>query len=179
MTARKIFSIITIVLLALLIANMFLPVYDGSGYWSDYSTNLWDSLSTTMDVVHIILFVVGILACILQLCNVFKDFSLAYLPLGFSLFESINIISSYLEADNISDYMSLGVGAYTGLLLTLSALVLVFVSQFLKNEPKRRPNYGYGNGNNNRPMGFDPRTGAPMYGQQSGFDPRTGAPIYR
>ncbi len=175
MSLRKIFALITMILLVLLIVNLFLPLVD-----SEYeSISLWDAYSSReADLTNFLILgqlIFGIVICILMICNVLKDYKYSLFSVGFIL---INYIDFYINLnDYIKDYLSFGF--YLGIICSIVTMVMVFVGNALSNEKKAKPMM-YGQNYGSAPVvGYDPNTGAPIYARPAGFDPNTGAPVYR
>lgn len=175
MSLRKIFALLTMILLILLIVNMFLPLFD---IGTD-SISFWDYLDQNNasfgDFLVLGELIFGIVICILVLCNVLKDYKYALFSIGY-LF-TYHIVLFLSLGSNQREYLS--VGYYLGFICSIAAFVLTFVGNALSNEKKAKLMM-YGQNYNSAPViGYDPNTGAPVYAKPYGYDPNTGAPIYR
>ena len=177
MSARKIFSIIGIVISALLIVCLFLPFlnlgeYGGTYSWWEY---LDRSKATATSIIIIIELLIAILAYILQLTNVSKDSKLAFLGLGYFFTYHLSL---FFTALNNEAFNELAFGYWFGFILSLTAIVITIIAIFVSNEskPKYRGYYPQ------QPIGYDPKTGQPIFSapqQIVGYDPHTGEPIYK
>ncbi len=174
MTKRKVFTIIQLVLLCYLIGNMFLP-FINNGY---DSVSLWEYFETlgthSLQIVVLIEILIGILACILQLCGAIKDSKLVYFALGYYFTYHLGIFITAVENEAL-EYTEFGL--WIGLFVSAAVLILVLIGNLLSNEHKekvRAPRVSEGR----KPIGFDPKTGEPVYAKPTGFDPKTGEPVY-
>jgi len=177
MSARKILSIIGIVISALLIVCLFLPFFDLGDYGGSYS--LWEYLDRSKagatSIIIIIELLIAILAYILQLTNVSKDSKLAFLGLGYYFTYHLSLFFTALNNEALNE---LTFGYWIGFILSLIALVITIIAIFVSNESKPK----YGGYYQQQPMSFDPRTGKPIYSapkQIVGYNPNTGEPIYK
>lgn len=175
MSLRKIFALITMVILIVLIVNMFLPMLEAGSN----SISFWDFLDQNGAEVGDFLIlgelIFGIVICILMVCNVLKDYKYSLFSIGYIMSYSIVLYTSIGDADR--DYLAYGF--YLGIICSFVAMILIIVGNSLSNESKAKP-MTYGQNYNNAPVsGYDPNTGAPIYSRPSGYDPNTGAPIYR
>ena len=176
MSLRKIFALITMILLVLLIVNMFLPFLEAGRE----SISFWDYLDQNGAQVGCFLvlgeLIFGIVICILTICNVLKDYKYSLFSIGYIMTYSVVLFSSL--GDYQREYLS--ISFYLGILCSFVAMILVFVGNALSNEKKQNNTMMYGQNYGSLPVaGYDPNTGAPIYAKPAGFDPNTGAPIYR
>ena len=173
MSIRKVFNIITMVLIVYLFINLFIPLI-GNG---QYSYSLWEYAeqlrSTALRVILIVELVLALLVCILQLAGALKDYKAAYLFIGYYFTYHLTMIFNFIESDAL-DYVQ--VGLWLGLIVSLLAIIMIFIGNMLSNDSKPKINYSTGN---TAPIsGYDPQTGKPIYAKPKGFDPQTGKPIY-
>ena len=171
MTTRKIFTIIVMILLIFMFANMFIPLL-GNEY---ISYSLWSYLESlgdeTLRIIIIIEIVAAVAVCALQLFGVLKDAKFAYFTIGYYLTFFLDLLFTMMN----NDTMELAqIGFWLGLISSVAALVLLIIGSFVSNEKKRKVYYNQGN-----IIGYDPKTGAPQYEQPAGVDPLTGMPIYK
>ncbi len=173
MTARKVFSIIIMVLLVYLFANMFIPAYSG---YTDVS--LWDYFGeeSVGKIILIVELVLGILVCTLQLCGVLKDSKGVYLSVGY-LFTFY--LSDFFTAIKYERMDILAVGFWLGFIVSVLVVLLTFIGNLLSNEVKKRvPATPQRKGPEPKITGYDPKTGEPIYATPIGYDPKTGEPVY-
>lgn len=174
MSARKVFSLIGIILSVLLIVCLFLPFLNA--YGETYS--LWEYLDKShagiTGIIIIVELVIAMIAYILQLSGVSKDAKLAYLGLGYYFTYHLSLFTSALSNEAFSE---LSFGFWIGLILSLVTVILTFIGSFVNNDSKPRMN-SYSGGNSAPISGYDPETGKPIYAKPKGFDPQTGKPIY-
>lgn len=176
MSLRKIFALITMIILVLLIINMFLPMLEAGRE----SISFWDYLDQSgAEVGNFFVLgelVFGVVICILMICNVLKDYKYSLFSVGYIMTYSVVLFSSISEYER--EYLS--IGFYLGIIGSFVAMILVFVGNALSNEKKQNNTMMYGQNYGSLPVaGYDPNTGAPIYAKPAGFDPNTGAPIYR
>lgn len=173
MTARKVFSLIGLILSVLLIVCLFLPFYDyGVGTYS-----LWEYLdkarASGTRIIILIELIIASLTFLLQLVGVFKDSKLAYLGLGYYFTYHLSLFFSALGNEAFSD---LAWGYWIGLVLSTVTVIITIIGNCVSNDKKQ----GYGS--YAQPVGFDPKTGKPIYEEEKkivGYDPQTGKPIYK
>lgn len=182
MSRRKIFSISEIIIFIFLFINIFLPFmgddYESLSLW-DYSEIAYDGGDLAFKIILIGELVIGIIICTLQVLGVLKDFKSAYFSLGyyftFYLFMLFNLVGN-----ETFDYARLGM--FIGIILSLIGIAVVGVGNFMSNETNPKM---YGNSQKgNPPIGYDPKTGRPIYAsvinnQPVGYDQNLGRPIYR
>lgn len=176
MSLRKIFALITMILLVLLIVNMFLPFLEAGresiSFW-DYLDQMDSGICNFLVLGELIF---GVVICILMICNVLKDYKYSLFSVGFILTFNILLLSSMGEYQR--EYLS--ISFYLSIICSLVTMILVFVGNALSNEKKQNNTMMYGQNYGSLPVaGYDPNTGAPIYAKPAGFDPNTGAPIYR
>ena len=177
MTARKVFSIVVMVLLVYLLVNMFLPLL-GSSY-SEIS--LWEYFENQNDdplkFIVIIELVAAMLVCLLQIVGVLQDAKFAYFTIGYQVTLYVDLFFNLLDKE-VLDYAK--VGFWAGLIVSFLALIMLIIGSLVNNKKKARPQYS----NVGAISGYDPKTGAPIYakpekkGEITGYDPKTGEPIY-
>ncbi len=176
MSKRKVFTIIQMVLLGCLIGNMFLP-FLGSGS----SISMWEYLEELeaigtygLQIILLIELLLGILACILQLCGAIKDSKFVYFSAGY-YFTSLLSIFIYAVDNERLEYTEFGL--WIGLFVSAILIILVLIGNLLSNEHKESV-YAKKVNDDRKPIGYDPKTGEPVYAKPTGFDPKTGEPVY-
>ena len=182
MSRRKIFSIIEIIIFIFLFINIFLPLigdeYETLSLW-DYSKLAYGGGDGAFKIILIGELVIGIIICALQVVGVLKDFKPAYFSLGYYftyyLFMLFNLVGNEI-------FESARLGIFTGIIISLIGIAIVGVGNFMSNETNPKM---YGNSQKgNPPIGYDPKTGKPIYAptvnnQPIGYDQNSGRPIYR
>jgi hypothetical protein len=108
-----------------------------------------------------------------------------YISISFGL-ESVDFVSLLRNFAPVDEAPMVEV---IGLILLLINIVLAWVAVLVVKDSQTNNSItnqfgGTTNMSNQQPIGYDPQTGAPIYGQPAqpqpaGFDPRTGAPIYQ
>lgn len=181
MSKRKVFSLIGLIMMVLLIVSLYLP-FMGDG---DVSYSLWKMMDLKdmmyLNIIMLIELILAALVFLLQLCGAFQDTKLALFSLGYFFTELFGTAIGMIKNET---FKYLSVGFYLGFIISVVAIVFVIVGSKLSNEAKPKY-YGYqGYGPQPQPMGFDPKTGQPIYGQPEpkqpiGYDPNTGEPIYK
>lgn len=174
MSKRKVFTIIQLVLLAYLIGNMFLPFIA----YGDSSISLWEYIenlgTNAIQIILLIELLLGVLACILQLCGAIKDSKFVYFSVGYYFTYHLSIFITAMEND-VLDYTKAGL--WLGLIVSVILILLVFIGNLLSNEHKERV-YAVKEKDDRKPIGYDPKTGEPVYAKPTGYDPKTGEPVY-
>ena len=173
MTARKVFSLIGLILSVLLIVCLFLPFYNyGGGTFS-----LWEYLdkarASGTRIIILVELIFAAVAFLLQLVGAFKDSKLAYLGLGYYFTYHLSLFFSAL---NNEAFKELAWGYWIGMILSLITVIIAIIGNCVSNE-KKQGYVSYA-----QPVGFDPQTGKPIYEEQKqivGYDPQTGKPIYK
>lgn len=188
MTGKKVCCTITLIMLCLLTINFFLPIMsDGEISISFFDiinefnrVGQADSVFSFMVIFYLIVYfsflALGIVNCILCLCNVTKDYKYALSSISIPLLVYFVLFASLITGGG--KYMS--IGAILGIILPVASLVLIFVGNALGNKSNSNnyPN-NYVNNLPNTPIkGYDPRTGRPIYATFKGYNPRTGEPIF-
>lgn len=165
MSRRKILSIVCIPLLALFIICLFIPfISDGStslSFWEIMDKD--DQMQT--NIIIIIELLLAVLLFILQICGALKDAKFAYFPIGYLLTNFVNVFISMIKREYFK-YLSFGF--WFGFIILIAILVLMIISNFSSNESKSKQ----------EPIGYDPKTGKPIYARIKSYDPNTGKPIY-
>ena len=172
MTARKVFSIIAIVLLVTMLVNMFIPLVG-----NDYVTySLWEYLENMNDeplrIIILIEIIIAILVCVLQICGALKDAKFAYFTVGYYFTFFLDLLFSMISNDTMGIAK---IGFWLGFITSLIAIVVLIIGGFVSNEKKHRVKTYY---NQSNITGYDPNTGEPIYAKPTGYDPNTGKPIY-
>lgn len=155
MNARKIMSLICMIIALLLIGNLFLPfISDGDINWS-----FWKYLDNNGGIEVAIIVLIGLIIiavdCLLHLCGAIKAARFAYFPLGYySIYHLVVLIN--LAKNNLAKYLS--IGFYLGFIFSIVILVLLFVSSLLErngnaSSPRKAPQL----------VGYNPQTGEPIY----------------
>lgn len=159
MSVRKIFSIIISVLAVYLFINMFIPYYGSS--WASY--NMWE-FSTSFSIMLLICLIGVVVVYLLSLFGILKEKWVSYVNYAVGFVAVFHI--GYLF--HVIDYTQVGV--WLGTLASIAMLVLSVLWYFMSDEAL---------GGTKAPIvGYDAKTGKPIYAKQKGFDPRTGKPIY-
>ena len=180
MTARKVFNVITMILIVYLFINLFIPFIGDS----NVSFSLWEYLSeqlnsTTVRVLLIVELIFALLVCVLQICGAIKDYKGAYLFVGYYFGYHIAMVFQFIESE-IIDYAKIGL--WLGLIMSILTVVSIFIGNLLNNEPKHKEKVVNDN-DEKKITGYDPKTGKPIYEKEeekkiTGYDPKTGKPIY-
>ena len=174
MTGRKVISIIGMVLMLFLIGNLFLPFISGGGesysFW-EYLDNQ-DMLEVAIAVIFLLTF--GFLTFLCQLCGLIDQCKFVYFPLGYYVMYHVVLLINAIGKDMVS---YLDIAFWLGLCIGIILVILVFISGFIKNTKKVK----------RVPIGFDPKTGKPIYEEVKTetkkkvpvrYDTKTGEPIY-
>ena len=154
MTQRKVFSIIGMVLMVFLIVNMFIPFISDANHsynMFEYFENVPGRLQ--ISIILIVELVFALLAFLLQLCGLLQHSKFAYFPLGFYL---TSLVSETIEMFDRDWFSFVDIGYWLAVGIGILALVLVFVSGFLKNEKKEKKVKRV-------PIRYDAKTGEPIY----------------
>ena len=171
MTTRKLFCIITMAIIAFLFINFFfIPIIGKSGE----SYSLWEYAglqnANSLRAVMIIELSLALVVCILQLCGVIRGYRLVYFFIGYYFTYHMTMILNFMEQD-VLDYAEIGL--WLGFIFSLAAFIMILIGNLCSNKSSSK-NYGGG-----APVvGYDPKTGKPIYGKPVGFDPQTGEPIF-
>lgn len=168
MSLRKIFALITMIILVLLIINMFLPMLEAGRE----SISFWDYLDQSgAEVGNFFVLgelVFGVVICILMICNVLKDYKYALSSIPIPLLIYILLFVSYLITGG--EYIS--IGCILGPILSIASLVLIFVGNGIGNKSNTNDTFGA------QIKGYDPMTGKPIYATFKGYNTQTGEPIF-
>ena len=172
MTKRKAMSIVGLSLMALLIVCLFLPfISDG-----DYTMSLWKLMDQNdrieVDIILLITLIIAMLVFVLQLCGALKDAKFAYFTLGYYFLNFIDVFITMIKKDG---FKYLSIGFYFGLIISIISIIVVAIGGFLSNDKSGKKEY-------NQPIGYDPKTGKPIYEESKKivrYDPQTGEPIYK
>jgi hypothetical protein len=172
MTTRKIFNIITMGLIVFLFFNMFfIPIItNGIKHYS-----LWEyageNNANSLRAILIIELALALVVCILQLCNAIRGYRLVYFFIGYYFTYHLTMILNFMERE-VLDYSDIGL--WLGCIFSFITFIMVLVGNLCSN---KRSSPGMMSGG--APVvGYDPKTGKPIYGKPKGFDPQTGEPIY-
>ena len=183
MSGRKVCCIITLIMLCLLVVNFFLPLAsDGEISISFYDILVrpdygeGSSIIIFPVLIYFSFLILGIVNCILCLCNVTKDYKYALSSISIPLLIYILLFVSYLVTGG--EYIS--IGCILGPILSIASLVLIFVGNGIGN--KNNTNNALNNYQNNnfgaQIKGYDPMTGKPIYATFKGYNTQTGEPIF-
>ena len=174
MSKRNVFTIIQLVLLAYLIGNMVLPFI--SNYGSEVS--FWEALelegTSSLQIIVLIELILGMLAGVLQLCGAIKDSKFIYFSVGYYFVFNLQFFIVGIRNDLLDQ---LKVGLWLGLIVSVILILLVLIGNLLSNEHKERV-YVAKEKDDRKPIGYDPKTGEPVYAKPTGYDPKTGEPVY-
>ena len=156
MSRRKMFSLITAGVLLFLLINLFIPIIGDS----TKSISLWSNVSTAFKVLIVLELLAGVGVCILQFFNILLDYKFAYFPLGFYLTYYLVTLFQFMDSKQLEFSKA---GLWLGILFAIGGLVTTVVGNFMGNEanPKMFKNSG------NQPIGYDPKTGRPIYMQNN------------
>lgn len=150
MTARKVFSIIGLVISLFLIGNLFIPFY-GSSY---QSMNFWEINEQTFrgnsfNIVFLIVIIFAALIYVLQLCGVLKSTRFALFPIGFYL----AIITVYFCLFANTESMEFSKASFwLGFIFGIVLLIITVIGNCLSNEKKQAAPV----------VSYDPQTGQPI-----------------
>ena len=183
MSRRKMFSIMMIIILLVLFINIFLP-FAGDDY---ESFSLWDFLDwednynggLVLKILIVGELIIAMLVCTLQLLGVLDDFKFVYFTLGYYFTYYLGSLFSFMSED--LTYVA-GLGMWLGIIFSSIGIVIAIMGNRMNNvtNPKM-----YGDSDGNAPIGFDPKTGRPMYAQPvkggypAGYDRNMEGPYYR
>ena len=168
MSIRKVFSIIISSLALYLFINMFLPFNGFINKFNDFAIidgNTW-GFSVAFSIFLLISIIAVITIYLLNLFGVLKEkwVSLANYFTGFIFF--FHVSSLFLLIDGPK------VGLFLGLVASLGMFVLSILWNFVSDKPAAKK------ASNGKIVGYDPKTGLPVYAKPKGFNPQTGEPIY-
>ena len=188
MSKKRLFCIITAVLLMFMLINLFIPMIGNSSV----SYSLWgyaDANNTSsLGIVILLELIAGIVICGLSFMGILKDYKFVYFPVGYYLTYFLIQIFSCMEADSM-DYVRIGM--WLGVLASLAALVLTIIGNNFASDVAGTSMYrnnrggynnggynGYNNGYNNN-MGYNQNNGGPYYNQNQPYNQNMGPPMYR
>ncbi len=173
------FSIMMIILLLVLFINIFLP-FAGDDY---ESFSLWDFLDWednynggfVLKILIISELIIAMLVCTLQLVGVLKDFKFVYFTLGYLFTYYLGSLFSFMSED--LTYVA-GLGMWLGIIFSSIGIVIAIIGNRMNNETNPKM---YDDNNENAPIGYDPKTGKPMYVQpvRGGYNQNYGGPFRR
>jgi hypothetical protein len=129
--------------------------------------------ANSLRVVLIVELALALLVCILQLCGAIRGYRLAYFFIGYYFTYHMTMILNFMEND-VLDYAKIGL--WLGFFVSLATFIMILVGNLCSNKSSSS---SYGNVGGAPVVGYDPKTGKPIYGKPSGFDPQTGEPIYK
>ena len=174
MTKRKVFSLIGLVLSVYLIINMlFVPFVQDEPLW-ELGLIGYDHI---VGIIMLIELVLGIIALIMQLFGLTQKADFVHFGNGFYFSYHLYIFIEYLDHDVLDNAQ---IGLWLGLIVSALLFLVIFIGGFLKNEKNEKPKLT----SYKEPLGFDPKTGKPIYEKEKndkkivGYDPETGKPIY-
>ena len=153
---RKMFGLITAGLLVFLLINLFIPIIGDS----TKSYSMWSQGENSFKILIIIELVAGIAVCLLQFCNVLLDYKFTYFPIGFYFSYYMIILFRYIDADSLKFAKA---GLWLGILFSIGALATTIIGNFMGNEANPQMFRSGGN----QPIGYDPKTGRPIYMQNN------------
>ena len=163
LTKKKLFSLIMAGIAFLLIVFSFLP-YAGI---SSYNFSLWSKEAGLLSFgILQLLLMLGVMA--VYLLHVFKGFkekwiTYANYAVGFVVFNHLIYFFKMLDGGSM-------VGFWFEFLLALGLGTISVLWYFQGDEPI--------NGKKAPIVGYDEKTGKPIYAKIKGYDPKTGKPIY-
>lgn len=150
MTARKIFSIIGLVISLFLIGNMFLPYYSTSyssiSFW-EFNGESYQNIGYTNIILLIELIILAVVY-VLQLCGVFKTARFAYFTIGYYLTSCVANICLFSKHEAMSNT---AIGFWLGFIFAVVLLIITVIGNFIGNESKPKA-----------VAAFDPTTGQPI-----------------
>ena len=148
MSTRKKINIVCIVLCIILIIDIFLPVAnDGLN-----SSTWWDQESDHIGgIFYIVEFLGALVMCCLYQFNTFKNSNFALLFCGEFLADHIRILY-YIITGSLT---TITYGYWLGLIAIVALVVLIIVSNYVKDNPPRNRFNQYGNNNNYMPPPYN------------------------
>ena len=161
---RKLYNLITMGLILLLIINLFIPIVGDS----TKSQSLWTLESNSIRIIILFELIIALLICALQYFNILLDFKFVYFSLGYYFTTFLTSLFSFIENKYISNSK---IGLWLGLIVSLGALATTIIGNFMGNEANPKMFRGNGGYNSNQPIGYDQRTGNPIYLQNNVNNP--------
>ena len=190
MTKRKVFSIIVICLAALMIGNMFFPLYTLEGT----SATTWGTLNIGGKTIFITLACFIIIFTSLDLADLYSRVDVAFIGAGYYFFSFLGTFLGAIENGLLKNY---GAGLWVGLLASLTLVILIFLASISEikggnldkpekerkeKEPKEnkdKKNNNNNNNNNNKNMpnnNMNNPNGFNGYNNPNGFGPYNNYP---